>query len=369
MYKNMDSTNKLMLTPSDYETHAYDFIDPATLAYIAGGAGREKTLRNNTAAFESISLIPRAFADFNNASTHITLLGKRMRHPIMLAPVAAQSLVNPMGEIATAQAANAFEAGMIVSSLCSKPLSEVANATDQTKWFQLYFQPTRALTKVLLDKAIGAGFEAIVVTLDTHIQSLSKRAQMNGFVMPDHALPVNLASAAPSQEIEITQDESVIFQGLMQTAPSLKEITWLQDYTDLPIIIKGVLASDEIDQLLAMGIDGLIVSNHGGRALDCTPSTLSLLPDIRKQVGHDFPLLFDSGIRSGHNVFKALALGADAVCIGRLQMYALAANGAHGVAHLLKLLRDELELCMALTGCPTIADIDTSRVMQEACKA
>lgn len=354
-----------MLTPSDYETHAHEIIEPAALAYIAGGAGREKTLRDNTQAFESLSLIPRAFADFRLASTQIDLLGKSLRHPIMLAPVAAQSLVNPMGEIATAQAANAFETGMIVSSLCSKPLSEVANATEQTKWFQLYFQPTRALTKTLLDKAIEAGFEAIVVTLDTPIQSPSKRAQMNKFAMPDHALPANLAPESPVQEIEITQDESLIFQGLMRSAPTISDIAWLQEYTDLPMIIKGVLAPDEIDQLLSMGIDGLIVSNHGGRALDGTPSTLSLLPKIRKQVGAQFPLLFDSGIRSGYDVFKALALGADAVCIGRLQMYALAANGAHGVAHLLKLMRDELELCMALTGCTTVADIDTSRVIQE----
>ncbi len=354
-----------MHTPSDYEVYAADFVSPAALAYIAGGAGREKTLRDNTKAFDAVSLIPRAFADFSRASTQIKLLGKPLRHPIMLAPVAAQSLVHPMGEIATAQAANAFEAGMIVSTLCSKPFVEVANATDQTKWFQLYFQQTRALTKVPLDKAIQAGFEAIVVTLDTPIQRPSKRAQAANFVLPNHAAPANLAPQPSTRTVGIANDESMIFQGLMNAAPTLADIAWLKDYTDLPIIIKGVLAPDEIDQLLALGVAGLIVSNHGGRALDGTPATLQLLPTIRKQVGDQFPLLFDSGIRSGDDAFKALALGADAVCIGRLQMYALAANGAHGVAHLLKLLRDELELCMALTGCPTISDIDDSRVIQE----
>lgn len=361
----MESSNKRMLTPSDYETHADDYMDPAALAYIAGGAGKEKTLRDNTKAFETISLMPRAFADFSQASTQTTLLGKPMRHPTMLAPVAAQSLVNPMGEIATAQAANAFETGMIVSTLCSKPFADVAQATDQTKWFQLYFQQTRALTKVPLDKAIAAGFEAIVVTLDTPIQRPSKRAQLNNFALPEHAAPANLAPEPSAPAIEISKDESVIFQGLMTSAPTLDDIAWLKNYTDLPIIIKGVLAPDEIDQLLTLGVAGLIVSNHGGRALDGTPATLQLLPNIRKQVGEQFPLLFDSGIRSGEDVFKALALGADAVCIGRLQLYALAANGAHGVAHLLKLLRDELELCMALTGCPTIADINASRVIDK----
>jgi 4-hydroxymandelate oxidase len=144
----------------------------------------------------------------------------------------------------------------------------------------------------------------------------------------------------------------------MREAPTWSDLTWLQANTSLPIIVKGVVHPKDIDRLLDMHINGLIISNHGGRALDSMPATLDLLPNIRAQVGDDFPLLLDGGVTSGYDVFKAIALGANAVCIGRLQIYALAVNGAQGVAHMLKLMRDELELCMALTGCPTIADIN-----------
>lgn len=363
--KTLNSIPSGIVQASDYEAEAQRFIEPATLAYIAGGSGQEKTLQKNLAAFDQVELLPRVFADFSQGTTQTTLLGQTLRHPIMLAPVAAQKLVHPLGEVATAQAAEALEAGMIASTLSSVTLEDIASNTQSTKWFQLYYQSRREDTLQLVRRAEQAGYQAIVVTLDTAIQSISKRAQQLAFQLPQDAQPINLAQQQPPEKIALAPHQSVIFQGMMQEAPSLADIEWLKVQTTLPVLVKGVAHAQDIAELTALGIDGLIVSNHGGRALDGTPAALNMLPIIRAQVGADFPLLFDSGVRSGSDVFKAIALGADVVCIGRLQMYALAVSGAKGVAHLLKLLRDELEVCMALTGCPTIADINQNSLFQK----
>lgn len=356
--KTLNNIPNGIVQASDYEALASRFIEPATLAYIAGGTSHEKTLQKNLDAFDQVELLQRAFVDASHGTTQTTLLGQTLRHPIMLAPVAAQKLVHSQGEVATAQAANALEAGMIVSALSSVPLEDIAQNTQSTKWFQLYFQSRKEDTLNLVRRAEQAGYQAIVVTLDTPIQSMSKGAQQSGFQLPADAQPANLAHQQPPAQVALEQHQSIIFQGMMREAPLLADIEWLKAQTQLPILVKGVMHPQDIADLLALNIDGMIVSNHGGRALDGTPAALNLLPMMREQVGADFPLLFDGGIRSGSDAFKAIALGANAVCIGRLQVYALAVCGAKGVAHLLKLLRDELELCMALTGCPTIQDIN-----------
>lgn len=357
------TTQAAIFQASDYVTVGRTLIEPATLAYVEGGAGHEKTLQANRDAFADIQLKQRAFGDFSQASTQTQLLGHTLRHPILLAPVAAQTLVHPDGEVATAQAADALEAGMILSTRTAKPIAEVSQAIRQHKWFQLYVQAERQQTLALIKQAEDNRMEALVITLDSPIQSLSIRALQAGFQLPPHAQPVMLqgfqTSAVPKQ---LSPEQSMIFQGAMQQAPTLDDIQWIMEQTKLPVLVKGVMALDEIDTLRKMGIKGLIVSNHGGRALDGVPNSLQLLSHIRQHVGKDFPLLFDSGIRSGYDVFKAIALGADAVCIGRLQLYALAVNGAHGVAHLLRLLRDELELCMALTGATAISSINQDRL-------
>lgn len=362
--KTLNNIPSDIVQASDYEALAKRFIEPATLAYIAGGSVNEITLQKNLDAFKQVDLLQRIFVDCSQGTTQTTLLGKTLRHPILLAPVAAQKLVHPQGEIATAQAADALEAGMIASTLSSVTLEEIANNTQSTKWFQLYFQSRKADTLSLVRRAEEAGYQAIVVTLDTPIQSISKGAQRLAFQLPEHAQPKNLSHQLPAEQVTLEANQSIIFQGMMREAPLLQDIEWLKTQTTLPIIIKGAMHPQDISALLALPIDGIIVSNHGGRALDSTPASLSLLASIRAQVGADFPLLLDGGVRSGYDVFKAIAMGADAVCIGRLQVYALAVCGAKGVAHLLKLLRDELELCMALTGCPTIQDINQHAVFK-----
>lgn len=363
--KTLNNIPHDIVQASDYETLAKRFIEPATLAYIACGAGNETTLEKNLSAFDQVELLQRVFVDCRQGTTQTIILGQTLRHPIMLAPVAAQKLVHSKGEVATAQAADALEAGMIASTLSSVPLEDIANNTQAAKWFQLYFQSRKEDSLGLIRRAEQAGYQAIVVTLDTPIQTLSKGAQKLGFQLPADAQPINLANQQTSEQVTLKQHQSVIFQGMMREAPLLQDIEWLKTQTKLPILVKGVMHPKDIAQLLALNIDGIIVSNHGGRALDGTPSALSLLPTIRAQVGQDLPLLFDGGVRSGSDVFKAIALGANAVCIGRLQMYALAVCGAKGVAHLLKLLRDELELCMALTGCPTVQAINQDVILSK----
>lgn len=210
----------------------------------------------------------------------------------------------------------------------------------------------------LLRRAEAAGYTAIALTLDAAIQVPSLQALHAGFRLPPHVMAVNLHGNAQAPDAASQGGgHSRIFQGVMRQAPTWADVDWLLTQTALPVWIKGVLHPDDAVALKARGVAGLVVSNHGGRGLDGAPASLHMLPKVRQAVGAGMPLMFDGGIRSGADVFKALALGADAVLVGRLQLYALAVAGALGVAHMLQLLRDELEICMAQAGCATLADI------------
>lgn len=341
----------------DYESLAREAIAWPSHEYIAGGSGSEATLRANRAAFEAHSILPRLLRDATGGHTRFELLGRSLPHPILLAPVAFQKLAHPEGELETARGAAATDTCMVCSTLSSCSLEDVARTAGSEKWFQLYFQPTRAATLDLVRRAEAAGYAALVVTLDASIQAPSIRSLRAGFRMPADVQPVNLSGHPLPPQVTLAPGQSIIFQGMMSEAPTWNELRWLLEQTVLPVVVKGVLHPDDAIALRDMGVAALIVSNHGGRSLDGVPASLRTLPAIRAALGPSYPLLLDSGIRSGNDIFKALALGADAVLIGRLQVYALAVAGALGVAHLLKLLREELEVCMALSGCPTLADI------------
>ena len=355
-----------LISSADYARMASAFIDLPTLEYIRGGSGKELTLARNNSAFDAIEIYPRLLRDCTQGHTRSQLLGHVFRHPILLAPVAAQKLVHPEGEIASARAAELLDTGFVCSTLASTTLESVAQELSGNKWFQLYLQPKREDSVKLIQRAQAAGYQAIVITLDAPIQPLSQRAQRAGFVLPSFAAPINLQHFTAPAQVALRADDSIIFQGMMREAPSLADIQWLQTQTQLPIIAKGVLHPDDALQLKAIGIAAIIVSNHGGRSLDGAPASIAALPAIRAALGKDFPLLIDGGIRTGSDIFKALALGANAVLIGRPQVYALAVAGTLGVAHLLKLLRDELETCMALAGCATLADINDAAIYQPA---
>lgn len=341
----------------DYEALAQRFIAGPTYAYIYGGSGHDETLVANVASFAEWSIYPRLLRDVTAGNTRLTLAGRDFPHPIFLAPVAHQKLVHAAGELETARAAHAARSCMVTSTLSSCSLEEIAGAAGPDKWFQLYFQPSREVTLDLVRRAEAARYGAIVVTLDAAIQAPAIRALRSGFRMPENCTPANLQHYAEAPQTRLPAGESRILQGLMRHAPTLRDLEWLVTHTHLPVWVKGVLHREDACALRDARVAGLVVSNHGGRTLDGAPASLRVLPEIRAAVSDDYPLLFDSGIRSGSDIFKALALGADAVMVGRLQLYALSVAGALGVAHMIKLLHEELEACMAMTGCVTLADV------------
>lgn len=346
----------------DYEWLAPNFIPKDKLAYISGGSGQDVTLQRNFKVFSDYSITPRILRDVSNGITQTTILGQQLKHPILLAPVAYQSLAHSQAEIATAYAAESTDSCMVTSTLSSVPLEQIAECAGPERWFQLYFQPREADTQALINRAIKAGYKAIVVTVDAAVQVPSMRAIRAGFQLPGEIVAANIAHQQPLAEQKTNRGQHPIFDRYMQNAPSKEKLQELIKQSPVPVIIKGVLHPDDATELQAMGAAGIIVSNHGGRTLDGAPASLTALPTIRSAVGDKFPVFMDSGIRSGADIFKAIALGADAILIGRLQVYALSVAGALGVAHMIKLLREELELTMAMAGCCNINEIKKSEL-------
>lgn len=347
-------------TLNDYAPHARARLSDQAWAYFSGGAGDEITLQANREAWDALRLHPRVLRPLAGGHTRQTMLGRVLDHPILLAPVAYQRLAHPDGELGTAYAAAAQGAGLVLSTQASTSLEQVAQAivSDAGRgplWFQLYLQHDRAFTQTLVQRAEQAGYEALVVTVDAPTSGARDRERRAGFQLPPGITAVNLAGlAAPAP---LPSEGSALFGGLLSTAPTWSDIEWLQGITRLPILLKGILHEDDARQAVQLGVSGLIVSNHGGRTLDTAVPTAWALPRVAQAVGPDVPLLVDGGIRRGTDVLKALALGAQAVMIGRPYVHALATAGALGVAHTIRLLRDEFEIAMALTGCATLSDI------------
>jgi 4-hydroxymandelate oxidase len=349
-----------LVSLGDYERVATEFIRHDIREYINGGVADDSTLSANQTAFERLKLYNRLITDFSsddvNASTHTELFGQTLTHPLLLSPVAHQQLVHPQGELATAEAARALNTPMMISTLSNTPLEKIAHAAGRS-WFQLYWQPHREANLQLIQRAEAAGCEAIVITLDAPVNGLRNRAQRAGFQLPDSINEVNLMGLPQAPARELNPGDSIVLKGFMADAPSMDDLIWLRQQTSLPLLAKGVSHPSDAQQLIKLGFDGLIISNHGGRTLDTLPASIDLLPAIRQAVGKDVPLLLDSGIRRGTDVIKAVALGANAVCVGRPQMWGLAVAGALGVAHCLKILQEEIEVTMALCGCVNIQGI------------
>ena len=341
----------------DYQRYAKEFLAHDIYEYITAGTADEQTLNRNRAAFSNIELKPRLLRDFSIATTQTSLLGHQLAHPFLLAPLGYQQLCHASGELATAMAADAMNTAMVVSTLATASLEDIAAQTHAPKWFQLYFQPQREDSAALIARAEAAGYSAIVVTVDAPLSGLRNRAQRAGFELPPEIQAVNI-SPVHNAPVPKLKGQNPILKQLMALAPQWQDLAWLKQQTQLPIIIKGVINPDDAVQLVDIGMDGIIVSNHGGRCLDGLPASIDALPAIRRAVGDDFPILLDSGIRRGSDIIKAIALGANAVLIGRPQAFSLAVAGALGVAHMLRLLKEELEITMALCGCPHIADIN-----------
>ncbi|MCL4107953.1 UNVERIFIED_CONTAM: hypothetical protein GTU68_016981, partial [Idotea baltica] len=346
-----------LVSVQDYEDLYAEFIPHDVYEYIASGSADDISLSNNRNSFDKISLNRRVLADFSSATPKTKILGNTVKYPIMLAPVAHQKLVHPLGEVATAEAANVLNLGFIGSTLSSVPLETIANTLHGEKWFQLYLQDSRDTSLSLVKRAENAGYTAIVVTVDAVINGLRNRAQRAEFTIAAE-MEANLIDYQRSAVRSLEANQSIILNGIMRDAPTWKDIEWLQTQTTLPIILKGITHVKDAEIAKKIGVAGIVVSNHGGRTLDSVPAAIDVLADIRQAVGDDFTVLFDSGIRRGTDIFKAIALGADSVLIGRPQLYGLSIAGALGVAHILKLLINEFELTMAMMGCATIDQIN-----------
>ena len=335
-------------------------LDPAIWAWLSGGAGDEHTLRANEAAWQRLPLWPRVLRPLAGGHTRTRLAGRELVHPILLAPVALQQLVHPEGEWASALAAAALGAGFVLSTQSSVPLERVAEATlaDSGRgplWFQLYWQADRGFNRALVQRAEAAGYDAIVLTVDAPVQGARDRERQAGFTPPAGVRAVHLRDAPSAPPADGTY-----CGGVPAGVPTWGDVAWLQAHTRLPVWLKGVLHPLDAREALRLNVAGVIVSNHGGRTLDTAPATAEALPLVRAAVGDALPLVVDGGIRRGTDVLKALALGANAVLVGRPLLWAVAAGGAQGVAQMIRVLRDELEMALALCGCRTLADVGPS---------
>ncbi|MDI4634728.1 alpha-hydroxy-acid oxidizing protein [Pelomonas sp. V22] len=342
---------------ADFEAPARARVDEQAWAYLNGGAADELTLCANRTAWDQLRLHPRVLRDLSGGHTRVQLLGRELQHPILLAPIAYQRLFHADGELAMAHAAAAQSAGLVLSAQASVTMEEVAApmlADPQAGplWFQLYWRDDRDFMQALLQRVERAGYQALVLTVDAPVHGARDRERRAGFKLPDHIRAVNLGGR--KKPLDLQPGQSALFDGLMPRAATWAEIDWLREHSRLPLLLKGVSHVDDAKLAMQRGVAGLVVSNHGGRALDTLPATAELLPPLRAALGPGALLLVDGGIRRGTDVLKAMALGANAVLLGRPYVHALAAAGALGVAHALRLLRDELEIAMALTGCKTL---------------
>lgn len=316
--------------------------------YLEAGCGEDHTRRANVEAFARRALWPRPLADLRGGHTRLSLLGRRLDHPILLAPIAYQRLYHPGGECASAMAAAAQGGLTVVSSLASQPIERIVAAAEGAAWFQLYWQRSRDDSLHLAQRALDAGCSAIVFTVDAPVKAAT-------FALPHGVAAVNLGGAADVPAPPA--GGSLVFDGWMTRAPTWDDLAWLRSRLGAPLLVKGLLQPDDAQRALACGCDGVIVSNHGGRVLDGVPASLDALPAVVDRISGRCPVLFDSGIRSGRDVFQALALGATAVLLGRPYVWGLAANGALGVAEVIRIVRDELEMTMALTGCAELRQV------------
>ena len=351
------------VTVEDFVALAKAKLPRATFEYITTGSEEQVTLRDNVEAFRRLRLLPPLLHGVNTANLQTTVLGQRIALPILLAPVAALRLFHPQGGRAAARAAGKAGTICVTSTSACNSVEEISAAAQGPLWFQLYAPRQREVARQLVRRAERSGYRAIVVTVDLGERKDSDLR--NGFTLPHEMLLKHLRDVGHTQ-----LDDRLSYRELMEynsqaweRSLSWEFFEWLRSETRLPILVKGVLTREAALQAVSLGLDGIIVSNHGGRQLDGTPASIDVLRDVATAVDGRIEVLLDSGIRRGGDVLKALAFGAKAVLIGRPYAWALAADGEAGVSRVLELLRDQLINAMIASGCSTIDQIDESLVV------
>jgi 4-hydroxymandelate oxidase len=366
---------------ADFEPIARDRMDPAAFDYVAGGAWAEITLRENVAAWSRRRFRPRVLVDVSTITTDTTILGRPVTLPLAIAPMAAHGLAHPDAEAATARAAMAAGVPFCLSTMSSRSIEEVAAAADGAaapgtpapRWFQLYLQADRGLDRELVERAATAGFDAIVLTVDLPVLGYRERDLRTGFRLDvplgnfgpgwspvDGSPHPASASAARDGPAGPSDDGYAMLGQQRHLGLRWEDLAEIRSWSRLPFALKGILTAEDAARAAELGVDAVIVSNHGARQLDRAPAPVDVLGEVVAAVDGRCEVLVDGGVRRGLDIAIALALGARAVLVGRPIMWALASGGEAGVSRALEIVRDELERALGLLGAPSVADLDPS---------
>ena len=355
----------MSLSIHDLARVAKERLPQQTFDYFDSGAGDEITLAENERAFTSRRLRYRVLRDVSRRDLSTTVLGAPVAMPVLIAPTAFQRLAHDDGESATARAAAAAGIVMTLSTLATVSLEDVRAASTGRLWFQLYVYRDREVTRALVERAEAAGYEALVLTVDLPMLGRRERDVRNQFHLPANITVPNLLPLGIERfgRVEGESGLAHFTNKLLDASLSWPDLEWLKSVTKLPLLVKGVVRGDDAEQAVNAGVAGVIVSNHGGRQLDTAVASLDALEDVVQSVGGRAEVLVDGGVRRGTDVIKAISLGARAVLIGRAAVWGLAADGEAGVTRALTILRDELDLAMALCGCANIGEITRDLVV------
>jgi isopentenyl diphosphate isomerase/L-lactate dehydrogenase-like FMN-dependent dehydrogenase len=341
------TTTALPLTLPEFAEQAAEKLSDGVLRYFAGAAGDEITLDDNIAAWQRLALRQRVMVDVSSRDLSVEVLGVRRPHPVIMAPMAWQTLANPGGESAAAQGVGATSGIYTMSCWASQHAKQVAaEASDTTRWMHIHIFPDRGMTKALIDEAVAGGYEALVLTVDQPLAGRRDRAMRAQFERPGSP---NLPGLIP---------------GALDPTQNWDDVAQLCATAGLPLLVKGLLDPADAELAVQAGVAGVVVSNHGGRQLDTVLSTAGALPAVVEQVAGRVDVLVDGGIRRGTDIVKALAMGANAVLIGRPLMWGLAVGGAAGVQHSIELFLKELDIAMAIIGVRSVADLEPSIVLR-----
>ncbi len=357
----------LPITPDAMEAQARESLDAEAFGYVAGGAGSEDTMRANREAFRRWRIVPRMLVDVEHRDLSVDMLGARLAAPVLLAPIGVQGILHADGELAVARAAAATGVPLILSGVSSFTIEEVAAANGAgRRWYQLYWPRDRDVARSFVARAEAAGYGAIVVTLDTRMLAWRPRDLANGYLpfLRAAGLASYLSDPAFRAELPVPPEQDVrpavarFLAIFSDPSVTWTDLAFLRESTRLPLVLKGILRPDDARRAIDHGADAIVVSNHGGRQVDGAIAALDALPDVVDSVGGVIPVLFDSGIRTGADAFKAMALGARAVLLGRPYAWGLAVGGQRGVDHVLRSFLAELDLTLALSGYASLADVD-----------
>ncbi|WP_057706341.1 lactate oxidase [Lactobacillus jensenii] len=349
-----------MVNVDELEDSVRKVMPEAAYYYIASGSENEWTWRNNTAAFNHFQIVPRSLTNMDNPSTETQFMGMDLKTPIMICPIACHGIAHKDAEVATAQGAKAAGALFSSSTYANRSVEDIATATgDSPKFFQLYLSKDWDFNKMVFDAVKSAGYKGIMLTVDALVSGYREANLRTNFTFP---VPLDFFTRYVGAEGEGMSVAQMYANSAQKIGPA--DVAKIKEMSGLPVFVKGVMNAEDAYMAIGAGADGIVVSNHGGREIDTAPATIDMLPEIAAAVNGRVPIILDSGVRRGSHVFKALALGADLVGIGRPFLYGLALGGAKGVESVINQINNEFKILMQLTGCKTVEDVKHADIRQ-----